>query len=493
MRFHFSLACPDQMDRVDEMMAEYQGREEVLIGHLSTMLASKNRLSNDSDHLRDSSSASETDDEGRRSLLSDYTHSSGNSTSLNVSTQSGSGRSLLTSSFNDQSNMSLRDSESSSGHRETSESETTTDEAIRAAGMLASAAISAANKESVTSKKSAASELSSSAGSSEWSSDDGMSSVDASSLNTNDIEEQELLRLTSIEGQTRAVSGYPGSSKPTFVPVDNGSGRSSDEEDDGLAQQTASRLDLDAAIQAGDWKAVGATAALIAGNPDLNESADSADALNLSTLSDAFSATSVEKKQVRELEQLVETGDWKAVMAAASRYEKGEDDGIAGNGGQSSSSGSTSSGSKHSVDPDPSPRTSEELSEIRDDIAELVETIVPDELDNLDDMLLQYRGREEELLNLLRTMRVDNTGEEEIAAQLNSSNSSNHDDGSRVSIFESDRDSITENTGSEEGKREKLSICSRCSKHLPQSEFDGGRLETIEEAGICRECMVLMS
>ena len=35
-------ACPEKVDRIDEMMIKYSGYEEVLIGHLSTMLAAKN-------------------------------------------------------------------------------------------------------------------------------------------------------------------------------------------------------------------------------------------------------------------------------------------------------------------------------------------------------------------------------------------------------------------------------------------------------------------
>ena len=35
-------ACPGKVDRIDEMMIKYSGCEEVLIGHLSTMLAAKN-------------------------------------------------------------------------------------------------------------------------------------------------------------------------------------------------------------------------------------------------------------------------------------------------------------------------------------------------------------------------------------------------------------------------------------------------------------------
>jgi len=50
-------ACPEKYDMIDDMMAEYEGREEVLIGHLSTMLAHKNR------ELRGSASSTDVDND----------------------------------------------------------------------------------------------------------------------------------------------------------------------------------------------------------------------------------------------------------------------------------------------------------------------------------------------------------------------------------------------------------------------------------------------
>ena len=56
-------------------------------------------------------------------------------------------------------------------------------------------------------------------------------------------------------------------------------------------------------------------------------------------------------------------------------------------------------------------------------------------------MMLQFRGREEGLLNTLRAMRDKEMAEEEVYAQLDSS-SSHHGD-SILSIFESDREDST--------------------------------------------------
>ena len=71
----FFTACPEEIERIDEMMLEYEGREEALIGHLSIMLAAKNQ------------DASNTEDEDRRLLsLSNYIFSTlGNSTYLALS------------------------------------------------------------------------------------------------------------------------------------------------------------------------------------------------------------------------------------------------------------------------------------------------------------------------------------------------------------------------------------------------------------------------
>ena len=43
--------------------------------------------------------------------------------------------------------------------------------------------------------------------------------------------------------------------------------------------------------------------------------------------------------------------------------------------------------------------------EIRAEVERLVRRVVPDEIDNIDEMLLQFRGREEELIETLRTMQ----------------------------------------------------------------------------------------
>ena len=180
--------CPEKIDQIDEMMIEYEGREEILIGQLSSQLAAKNR---------ESKSSTDTDDDAN------YTN-------------------LYTKKDKDDDDKS---------------------------------------------------DASSSVGSSDWSSnDDGYSSF-SGSLSTDqsdmDASMSSVPDISELDTTPLKTEGYLGSGKPMFSPVDSpGRDRSSpsdDELDSQMSQsQEATREDLDAAIQAGDWKAVGATAALIA-------------------------------------------------------------------------------------------------------------------------------------------------------------------------------------------------------------------------------------
>ena len=43
--------------------------------------------------------------------------------------------------------------------------------------------------------------------------------------------------------------------------------------------------------------------------------------------------------------------------------------------------------------------------EIREEVENLVRRVVPEEIDNVDEMMLQFKGREEELVETLRTMQ----------------------------------------------------------------------------------------
>merc|ERR1711957_860123 len=120
--------------------------------------------------------------------------------------------------------------------------------------------------------------------------------------------------------------------------------------------------------------------------------------------------------QVQELEQLIEAGNWEALVAAGNRFDDApmdldsegspqllSDISIATtNFMQQTLSISSHGSSSHDV----GDLSSEELDTTRivTEIAKLLKNVVPDELENLDEMLLQFRGREEELLNTLLTM-----------------------------------------------------------------------------------------
>ena len=91
-----------------------------------------------------------------------------------------------------------------------------------------------------------------------------------------------------------------------------------------------------------------------------------------------------------ELDQLVESGDWEGVVLAAAKYEAGGDS--VDESSHSASQSTTTQG------------TLVDVQEYRQQVEDLVRRVVPDELPNVDEMMQQFRGREEELIETLRTM-----------------------------------------------------------------------------------------
>lgn len=131
-----------------------------------------------------------------------------------------------------------------------------------------------------------------------------------------------------------------------------------------------------------------------------------------------------------ELDRLVEAGDWAGVVAAAAKYDAQEaaqstaseagtsdaggssamsiastrtgDSGYSGSGtALTGASGGYTAGTTASD----SGSRARKLEEIRAEVEALVEKVVPEEKDNIDEMMLQFRGREEELVETLRTMQ----------------------------------------------------------------------------------------
>jgi len=374
--------CPEKIDQIDEMMIEYEGREEILIGQLSSQLAAKNR-----------ESKSSTDDEA------DYTN-------------------LYTKKDQDDDDDDKSDA-------------------------------------------------SSSVGSSDWSSnDDGYSSF-SGSLSTDqsdmDASMSSVPDISELDTTPLKTEGYLGSGKPMFSPVDSpGRDRSSpsdDELDSQMSQSeelgTAKREDLDAAIQAGDWKAVGATAALIA-NSSSSPTKQSSPSKSEVDTSRGHSVSTHEARQVNELEELIEKGDWTGLMDAANRFENASDAGSLEDDSvrQSNSSLMETLIGSHETDEENSASEtassspgSKSSAELRAQIEDLVMTVVPSELENLDEMLLQFKGREDELISTLRTMKRKSTGNDDEDDDMSELGASNRE-GGPVSVYESDASTLLPGTSS---------------------------------------------
>lgn len=368
------------------MMIEYEGREEILIGQLSSMLAAKNRDPNTSE--------TDTDDEGEFRRQS--------------TTETGISEYL-----------------SSANSSPSSREEDVSPEVVEASRAAFGEPKEKKHDNDPNDNSDEASSASSSVGSSDWSSEDGFSSIGTESLNTNQSETDginqlaDMAALDSANKPQLASPSYLDGDRPMFVPVDspgqNGSPGSEDDQNENV-KGTATREDLDEAINAGDWKAVGATAALIANEASSPKTSSSPDKEDFDA--SKFSISTHEQHQVDELENLVEAGDWEAVMAAATRFENASDiDSLDDSGRQEMLNDSLMDSLAGSEDRKVSPRSSPEESaddknsdELRAEIEELVITVVPSELENLDEMLLQFRGREDELITTLRTMKEKSNG-----------------------------------------------------------------------------------
>jgi hypothetical protein len=195
----------------------------------------------------------------------------------------------------------------------------------------------------------------------------------------------------------------------------------------------ATRDQLDSLIESGDWAAVGATAALLAAASD-SQSATTRN--SRASRSMGSRGSSVDAARAAELDHLVDAGDWEGVVLAAAKFEAATEASGAvtrtsgGNGSASKGSNrsrTNSSSQDSSVDAedsatgtgtftgtfDPSlstsisddPSRAAKLAEYRSEVEALVRRVVPEEIDNVDEMMNQFKGREEELVETLRTMQ----------------------------------------------------------------------------------------
>jgi hypothetical protein len=170
--------------------------------------------------------------------------------------------------------------------------------------------------------------------------------------------------------------------------------------------------DLDSAIEAGNWGQVGALAAILASKgqstPPARGSSRSA-AASKSQDSSTYD-TSLDRARAVEIDNLVDAGDWQGVVLAAARFEA--DQTFDGESSVSNSSRWTGSGTSaktgsvatgdHSTSGVSNQRGQEE---IRAEVEALVRRVVPEEADNINEMMTQFKGREEELVETLRRMQ----------------------------------------------------------------------------------------
>ena len=164
------------------------------------------------------------------------------------------------------------------------------------------------------------------------------------------------------------------------------------------------REDLDLAIEAGDWAAVGATAALLAAASD-SQSVSSRSRASMSR--GGSSISSLDAARAAELDHLVDAGDWEGVVVAAAKFESAEDQSASKSSASQTSrtGGGSSAFSGASTTLSDSPSKTAKRDEIREEVENLVRRVVPEEIDNVDEMMLQFKGREEELVETLRTMQ----------------------------------------------------------------------------------------
>ena len=184
------------------------------------------------------------------------------------------------------------------------------------------------------------------------------------------------------------------------------------------------KLDLNKAIQAGNWAAVGASAAILASTADSRSASSgiSSGVGSLSGFSSGLSSgmssnggNSIQSERAAELDHLVEAGDWEGVVLAAAKFEAEPDkvdDSVSASGsempsGRSSADRSHAASSTTGMSASFSESQSNNVkrAEIRAEVEALVRRVVPDEIDNVDEMMNQFRGREEELLETLRSMQ----------------------------------------------------------------------------------------
>jgi len=194
---------------------------------------------------------------------------------------------------------------------------------------------------------------SSSAGASGWSSSAGMSSLNTASLADASLASasfdtgvddglstgshtKALAAIAAASAIVETTRVTQNDSEPVFIPLD---GSTSTEDDvsspnspvgiHSTPQGEVSRADLDKAIEAGDWSAVGATAALLAVTSKSSskfENESQQGSRSSSSISRDGSSNVDDASNSKELDDLVAAGDWEGVVLAAAKIEEGRSD-----------------------------------------------------------------------------------------------------------------------------------------------------------------------
>eukprot|EP00548_Thalassiothrix_antarctica_P019333 CAMPEP_0194194900 /NCGR_PEP_ID=MMETSP0154-20130528/75835_1 /TAXON_ID=1049557 /ORGANISM="Thalassiothrix antarctica, Strain L6-D1" /LENGTH=1157 /DNA_ID=CAMNT_0038919369 /DNA_START=311 /DNA_END=3780 /DNA_ORIENTATION=- len=267
----------------------------------------------------------------------------------------------------------------------------------RKASQQATKTLAEEEQSNMTMKHADVVDSSSNAGSSGWSSSAGFSSLNTGSIDSMDIVDKDGMpgtRLSTIGAQSAMAAGRSSKDDSRDVPdVPN-----------------VTREDLDSAIESGDWAAVGATAALLAAASDSQSYSSRSRRTDTSISRGGSSVSSLDAARAAELNHLVEAGNWEGVVVAAAKFEASEDTSTGGSKGSRGSRGTNTAGGSsgygsQSGSLSESPSKAAKRDEIRSEVKSLVRRVVPEKIDNVDEMMLQFTGREEELVETLRTMQ----------------------------------------------------------------------------------------
>jgi len=194
--------------------------------------------------------------------------------------------------------------------------------------------------------------------------------------------------------------------------------------------------DLDNAIESGNWGQVGALAAVLASQTQgsstppqsrkglsrsggsipggISGSASYESSAGASGSRSSGHGSNLDQVRANEIDRLVESGDWQGVVLAAARFEADstfDGESFSASASQSSrwtgsATSATTPRSMATTDQSASNVSSQRgQEEIRAEVEALVRRVVPEEADNIEEMMMQFKGREEELVETLRRMQ----------------------------------------------------------------------------------------